>query len=364
MHIKDIPGLLAGTWEEWNTDRAPRLGASLAFYTVLSLSPLLIVAIAIAGAVFGQEAAQGELLAQTRSLIGQQGAEAIQSLIENANRPGAGVIATILSVITLLFGASGIFGELQGAMNTIWGVEPRPDRGIKGAIMDRLLSFGLVLGVGFLLLVSLILSSVLSALGGQLSDALPAYNILWQLLEVVVSFLVITLLFAALYKFIPDVEISWRDVWIGALVTSVLFAIGRFALGLYLGNSSTTSVYGAAGSLVVVLLWVFYSAQILFFGAEFTQVYANRFGSKIMPAKNAVAVGKWNPGAAARQAVDTESRPATSETRAAQAEPAPAQAQAAGQRPAEAAKATPLSILVPFSFAVGLLLGVYRRIKG
>jgi membrane protein len=221
-----------------------------------------------------------------------------------------------------------------------------------------------VLGVGFLLLVSLILSSVLSALGGQLSDALPAYNILWQLLEVVVSFLVITLLFAALYKFIPDVEISWRDVWIGALVTSVLFSIGRFALGLYLGNSSTTSVYGAAGSLVVVLLWVFYSAQILFFGAEFTQVYANRFGSQIVPSKNAVAVGKWDPGAAARQAVDTEARPTPGKGHAGQAEPSPAQARAGSPRPAEVARATPLSILVPFSFAVGLLLGAYRRIRG
>jgi membrane protein len=366
MRISDIPGLLKGTWEEWNTDRAPRLGAALAFYTVLSLSPLLILSIAIAGAVFGQEAAQGELLAQARSLIGEQGAEAIQTLIENANKPGAGMIATILSIVTLLFGASGVFGELQGAMNTIWGVEPRPDRGIKGVIMGRLLSFGLVLGVGFLLLVSLILSSVLSALGGQLSEALPDYNAIWQLLEVVISFLVITLLFAALYKFIPDVEISWRDVWVGAVVTSVLFSIGRFALGLYLGNSSTTSVYGAAGSLVVVLLWVYYSAQILFFGAEFTQVYANRFGSKIFPSEHAVAVGKWKPDEAARQAVGAESRPAAAEGAPSQAVRSPAQAPPSGPRPpaAEPAKATPLSLLVPFSFAVGLLVGVYRRIRG
>ncbi|NTW03301.1 MAG: YihY/virulence factor BrkB family protein [Oscillochloris sp.] len=362
MHLRDIQSLLADTWAEWNTDRATRLGASLAFFTVLSLSPLLILAVAIAGIIFGQVAAQGELLAQARSLIGLQGAEAIQTMIESANRPGAGIVATIISVITLLFGASGVFGELQAAMNTIWGVEPRPDRGFMGMLKERLFSFSLVLSVGFLLLVSLILSSILSALGGQLRSVMPSFNVIWQVVEVVVSFCVITLIFAALYKYIPDVHINWRDVWVGAIVTSLLFTIGRFVLGLYLGNSSTTSVYGAAGSLVVVLLWVFYSAQIIFFGAEFTQVYANRFGSQILPSDNAVAIGKWNPNAAAQQAVNAEAKAHSAH---------PSSVQPAGlaitqrQEATQADQlATPLSLLVPISFAMGFMIGLYRRIRG
>lgn len=363
MRLRDIPGLLGATFKEWGDDRASRLGASLAFFSVLSLSPLLVVAVAIAGVVFGQQAAQSQLLAQAQALIGPQGADAIQSLIQNANRPGAGTLATTLSVIMLLFGASGVFAELQGAMNTIWGVEPRPDRGIMGMVKDRLFAFGLVLAVGFLLLVSLILSSILTNMGDQLRGAVPAYSTVWNVLEMVVSFVVITLLFAALYKYIPDVKIGWRDVWIGAIVTALLFAVGRFVLTLYLGNSSTTSVYGAAGSLVVVLLWVFYSAQIVFLGAEFTQVYANRFGSHIRPDDNAVAVGKWNPGAAARQAVDAEARGERPQPAAANAGPAKEQSRPQPRAQPQPAP-QPLGLLVPFSFAVGLALGLYRRLRG
>jgi membrane protein len=362
MDSKTIFGLLKDTWDEWNTDRAPRLGASLAFYTVLSLSPLLIVAIAIAGFFFGQQAAQGELFNQATKLIGPQGADALQSLVQNANKPGAGLVATILSAATLLLGASGVFGELQGAMNIIWGVEERPGQGVVGMIKNRFLSFGFVLGAGFLLLVSLILSTVLNVLSSRLQSALPGADMLWQILEFAVSFAIITLLFAAIFKFIPDVEISWGDVAIGAVVTSLLFAIGRLLLGLYLGNSGTTSVYGAAGSLVAVVLWVYYSAQILFFGAEFTQVYASRYGSAIRPSAHAIAVGKWDAAAAAQRAVTQERQvPAPAQPTAA-GQPAPAQPTAAGQ-PAPAQRPPMLRTLVPFSFVIGLLLGAYRRVK-
>jgi len=220
--------------------------------------------------------------------MGTQGGEAIQQMLENASQPVLGSLAGLIGLVTLLFGASGVFGELQDSLNTIWEVEAKPGRGIWGTIKDRFFSFTLVLGTGFLLLVSLLLTTFLTAIGGRLEAALPGGALLWQVVNFVISFGLITLLFAMIFKYIPDVEIQWRDVWIGAAATALLFVIGRLALSLYLGNSSTTSVYGAAGSLVVVLLWVYYTAQILFFGAEFTQVYANRYGSQIVPAENAV----------------------------------------------------------------------------
>lgn len=372
MKIADLPGLLKATWDEFNADRAPRLGAALAYYTVFSLAPLLIVAIAIAGFFFGQEAARGELLGQARGRIGQQGAEAIQGLIENANQRRTGIIATVIGIVTLLFGASGVFGELQGSLNAIWGVEPRPDRGIWGIIQDRFLSLTLVLGTGFLLLVSLILSSVLSALSTGFQGMLPGSEAIWQVVNFLISFGITTLLFGAIYKLIPDAQVAWRDVWIGAIVTSLLFSLGRFLIGLYLGSSSTTSVYGAAGSFVVILIWVYYSAQILFLGAEFTQVYANSYGSKIEPASNAIDVGKWSPTAAAKNAVEQEREVGvvSSPVMATESQPAGAQPHLRDDTPAgtpdpSSEAAPPKSgLLVPFSFAVGLLIGLYRRMQG
>lgn len=272
---------------EWSEDKVPQLGAALAFYTALSIAPLLVISLGIAAAVFGQEAAQGQVVAQLGDLVGEQGAKAIQEMIANANQPAEGVFATVLSTIILLFGASGVFGQLQESLNTIWEVQPKPGRGILGIIRDRFLSFAMVLGCAFLLLVSLLLSTALGALGSVLDRLPESLEWLSHALHLGVSFIVITLLFAMMFKYLPDVKIQWRDVWLGAVITAALFTIGKFAIGLYLGKSSMASSYGVAGSFVVLLVWVYYSAQILFAGAEFTQVYADRYGSRIVPAENA-----------------------------------------------------------------------------
>jgi len=288
MKPKVILDLLKETFQEWQEDKAGRLAAALAYYTVFSLAPLVIIAIAIAAVVFGQEAAQGGIVTQLQDLLGKQGAEAVQEMIQNSRKPNEGRIATIISVALLLFGASGVFGQLQDALNTIWEVAPKPDRGIMGFIKDRFLSFAMVLVIGFLLLVSLVLSAALAALGNYFGNLIPGVPFIWQALNFVISFGVITLLFGMMFRILPDAKIAWSDVWIGAAITSLLFTIGKLLLGQYLGNGSVGSTYGAAGSFVVLLLWVNYSAQILFFGAEFTQVYANKYGSHIVPTKNAI----------------------------------------------------------------------------
>ncbi|MEM9925655.1 MAG: YihY/virulence factor BrkB family protein [Cyanobacteria bacterium P01_D01_bin.50] len=292
MNLKIIFRLLKQTFKEWQKDKASRLAAALAYYTVFSLAPLLIIAIAIAGAIFGEEAARGEIVGQIQYLVGQQGAEIIETAIENANKPDVSNVASTLSIIALLFGASGVFAQLQEALNTVWEVKAKPQQGLINFIRKRFLSFSAVLGIGFLLLVSLVVSTVLSALNNYMSGFLPGFDWLWQILNLAISFGVITLLFALMYKFLPDVKIRWNDVWVGAIITTILFVIGKFVLGFYLGRGSFGSTYGAAGSLVVVLAWVYYSAQILFFGAEFTQVYARKFGSRIVPDEHAMFVPK------------------------------------------------------------------------
>ena len=273
--------------DDWSHDRAPRLGAALAYYTVFSLVPFLVVVISVIGLVFGQEAAQSAILSQIADLVGQQTAAAIKDMIQRADQPSTGLFATGLAVATLLLGASGVFGQLQDALNTVWGVEAKEGRGVWGFIKDRFLSFVAVLGTGFLLLVSLILSSALAAFGKWFGELLPLPETVLQLINFAVSFVIITGLFALIFKILPDAKVAWRDVWIGAALTAALFTIGKFALGLYLGKSNVASAYGAAGSLVLVLLWVYYSAQILLYGAEFTQVYANRVGERIVPAPDA-----------------------------------------------------------------------------
>ena len=288
--MKAILDLLKETFSEWSKDKASRLSAALAYYTVFSLAPLLIIVIAIAGAVFGEEAARGEIVGQIQGLVGRDGAELIETAIENANKPATGRFASIISIVVLLFGASGVFAELQDALNTVWEVQPKPERGLINVIRNRFLSFTMVLGVGFLLLVSLVASAALAATVNFFGHLLPGLDFVWQLANLIFSFVVTTVLFGLIYKTLPDVKIGWSDVWIGAAITSVLFSIGRYVLGQYLGNSSFGSTYGAAGSLVVVLAWVYYAAQILFFGAEFTQVYARKYGSQIVPDRNAVAL--------------------------------------------------------------------------
>lgn len=290
MSIKTILALLKETFAEWNNDKASRLAAALAYYTVFSLAPLLIIAIAIAGAVFGEEAARGEIVTQIQSLVGKEGAQFIETAIENASKPETGSIASIISVVVLLFGASGLFAQLQDALNTIWEVQPKPNLGLWTILRTRFLSFTMVLGVGFLLLVSLILSAGLAGVINFFGHLLPGGGFLLQLANFILSFVVTTVLFGLIYKVLPDAKITWSDVWIGAIITSLLFSVGRFLLGLYLGNSSFGSTYGAAGSVVIILAWVNYAAQILFFGAEFTQVYARRFGSQIVPDKNAISM--------------------------------------------------------------------------
>lgn len=290
MDVNALKYLVTQSFAEWREDNASRLSAALAYYTIFSIPPLLIIAIAIAAQLFDRAAVQQQVINQIGGLIGDAGAEVVESILDNSDEPGETAVAAIISVFTLLLGASGVFGELHNALNAIWEVQAKPGRGIWGTIKDRFFSFTLVLGVGFLLLVSLIISAGLAAVNEFISGVMPGLVILAQVINFLVSFGVVTLLFGLIYKVVPDVKIAWRDVWVGALVTAFLFTVGKFAIGLYLGNSAPGSTYGAAGSLIVLLLWVYYSAQILFFGAEFTQVYANRFGSRIVADEDAVAI--------------------------------------------------------------------------
>jgi membrane protein len=280
--------LLGETIFEWYEDRAPRLGAALAFYTVFALAPGLIVIIAVAALLLGQEAAQGQILNEVQDLIGFAGAQAIQAAIESARSAGGSLVATGLGVLTLLFGLWGVFGELQDALNTIWGVTTRPWRGVIGVIKERFWSFTMVVGVGFLLLVSLAASAWLAAVGKFFAQLSPLPVAVMETANALLSFVIIALMFAVIYKLLPDVRITWQDVWVGAAVTALLFTIGKSLIGLYLGRSTVASVYGAAGSLIVILLWIYYSAQVVFFGAEFTKVYSRRFGSIVVPDKLAV----------------------------------------------------------------------------
>jgi membrane protein len=296
--------LLAETVFEWYEDRAPRLGAALAYYTVFALAPSLILIIALAGLFLGPEAAQGQIVSEVQELVGRRAAEAIQATIENARTEG-GLIATGLGIVTLLFGLWGVFGELQDALNTIWGVAPRPGRGVLGIIKQRFWSFAMVVGIGFLLLVSLAVSAALAAFSKFFYWLLPSPAYLIEGINVVFSWAVITLLFAVIFKLLPDVRIPWSNVWVGAGVTALLFTIGKSVIGFYLGRSTAASTYGAAGSLVVILIWIYYSAQVLFFGAEFTKVYSRRSGSLVMPQASAVPV---TAEARAHQGMDRRTR--------------------------------------------------------
>jgi membrane protein len=283
--------LLKETFSEWSEDKVPRLAAALAYYTAFALAPLLLIAIAVAGLVLDREAATNQIGQQLSGLLGPTAAESVNTMVEAASaNQGGGIVASIIGVATLLFAASGVFGELQDSLNTIWEVQPKPGQGIMATVKQRFFSFTMVLGVGFLLLISLVISAALGALGNALAGEQAGESLIWKTINFVVSFGVTTLLFALIYKILPDVKIQWRDVWIGALVTALLFTLGKAAIGWYLGRPGTTSTYGAAGSFVALLLWVYYTAQILFFGAEFTQVYAKTYGSRIEPAENAVPV--------------------------------------------------------------------------
>ena len=290
--------VLKQTVKDWADDKAPRLGAALAYYTIFSIAPLLVIVIAIAGIWFDKQVAQEQIFQQISGLVGEDGGKAISGMLKAADKPKEGMIASILAVVTLIFGATGVFIQLQDALNTIWEVKPKPGRGIMGFIRQRLLSLAMVMGIGFLLLVSLVMSAGLAVAGKWFSGSMPGGEAIWQVINFAISFLVIAAMFTLMFKYLPDVKIAWKDVWLGGFLTAFLFTVGKFALGMYLGRSSVSSAYGAAGSLVILLLWVYYSAQILFLGAEFTQVYANRFGKKLEPSENAV----WAPGQKEAQA--------------------------------------------------------------
>jgi membrane protein len=279
--VRAVATLLRDAYYEWSDDKAPRLGAALSYYTVFSVAPLLVLSIAVVGLVFGEEAARGQVMDQVRGLMGDQVAGAVQGMVAASRDKSSGLLATAIGLATLLFGASGVFNELQSSMNEIWDVPPRTSGGVWGLVRDRFFSFTMVLGTGFLLLVSLLLSTALAAVTKYFQHLLPESLSQWAMagIDLGSSLVIFTVLFAVMFKVLPDVTTAWRDVWLGAFVTAVLFAVGKVLLGLYLGRASVTSTYGAAGSLIVLLLWVYYSSQILFFGAELTQVYAKRYGS-------------------------------------------------------------------------------------
>jgi membrane protein len=280
---RDLQTIFAASFSDWSKHKAPRLGASVAFYTLLSIAPFLLVLVSVVGIVLGRRAAEGDIVAKVQAAVGSQGAAAARGLLEASRKTEQGVIATAFGILTLLCGASGVLVELRDALNTIWEV-PTPTRSgvqkISCLIKARLLSCAMVLAIGFILAISLAVNTWLAALGAWSASVLPAHELILNALNLVISFLIITGLFSAVYKFLPDVRIEWRDVVLGGAVTSALFAVGKLALAIYLGKASFASTYGAAASIVVVIIWVYYSAQIFFLGAEFTKTFASSYGSQ------------------------------------------------------------------------------------
>ena len=282
MRVPSIVRMLGTAISAWLADGAPRLGASLAYYTLFSLAPILLVVIAIAGFAFGEDAVRGQIVAELDHLVGPEGAKAVQTLLQGARRESGGTLATVLGTVTFLLAATGAFLELQHALNRVWRVQPKPGLSVRALLLDRLRSFGIVVAIGFLLLVSLAVSAALAALGNVLGRA-PGLPALWMAVNAVLGFAVVAMLFALLFKYLPDVELRWRDVWLGGVVTALLFTAGKQLIGLYLGKSATASSYGAAGSVVVLMLWVYYTSQVVLLGAEFTRVFTRRNRSRPQP---------------------------------------------------------------------------------
>jgi len=291
--LKVIKEITYKTYDQFLDDKGFKMAAALSYYAAFSLGPLLIICISIAGFIFGEEAVRGELSSQITYLIGKEGAEMVEIIIKGASNLTTGFIAGIISLILLVLGSLGVFVELQESLNIIWGVEPKPGRGIWGFIKTRVTSFSMVIATGFLMMISLIINTIIGLLykllGEYVNPAFPATEII----NLVSSFIIITLLFAFMFKYLPDVIISWRYVWIGAVITSILFSVGKYLIGLYLGNSSYSSTYGAAASFIIIFIWIYYSGIILFLGAEFTQVYRSRYSnSKIEPDADGIIVPK------------------------------------------------------------------------
>lgn len=304
--LRSLFGLVKQTFQEYSDDRVPQLAAAIAYYTIFSLAPLLVIVVSIAGYVFDQEQARQAILGEMRVLVGREGAAFIRQLMQAAGQDrAAGTVASLVGVGAMLFGATGAFVALHDALNRIWGAEPLQIHGVLDFIRKRFLSFTLVLGAGFLLLVSLVVNTALAALADLIRSHMPGSDILLFSVHWAIAFGLITILFAMIFKILPDVQIRWRDVWVGAAVTALLFNLGKEAIGIYLGNSAVGSAYGAAGALVLLLLWIYYSTQVLLIGAEFTQVYARRYGAPFLPVKH---------GREEREASGGESTTSTAET--------------------------------------------------
>ena len=284
--------LLKQTFSEWLEDKVPQLGAALAYYTVFSLAPLVLLLLAIVGFIFHNDpaGAWGKMTEQMSYFLDKSAIDVVEGIAQKASQPNKGLLATSIGILLALFGASGVFGQLQNALNTIWGVKAKPGAGIGGFIRSRFLSFAMVAGVCFLLLVSLVLESVLKGFSQYVQAMFSGGIVIALVVYSIFDLAVVVLLFALIFKFLPDVKIQWRDVWVGAVMTAIFFAIGKWGLGLYLGSGTAASAYGAASSLITLLLWIYYSSQILLFGAEFTQVYASRAGRTFVPDKYAVRV--------------------------------------------------------------------------
>jgi membrane protein len=288
----NVFSLLKQTFQEWLQDKVPQLGAALAYYTVFSLAPLVLVLLAIVGVVFRDDpaGAWNKITQQMSYFLDPSAVQVVQNIAQKASQPGKSTIATIIGVALAVFGASGVFGQLQDALNTIWGVKAKPAAGIWGFLRSRFLSFAMVAGVCFLLLVSLAIEALLKGFSHYVQSVLPGGIVIALAVYLVFDFAVVVLLFAMIFKFLPDVEIQWRDVWIGAVMTAIFFGLGKWLLGFYLGSGAAASAYGAASSLITLLLWVYYSSQILLFGAEFTQVYAAQAGRELKPSEYAIRV--------------------------------------------------------------------------
>lgn len=292
FRIKDIPSLVKETYKDWVDDEPFDQSAIVAYYSIFSLPALLIIIVTIAGIAFGQKAVQDQISSQIGGMIGPDSAKDIQGMIASSYQQGNSGIALVIGVATLLFGATGVFIALQKALNRIWEVKINPDKsGLKMLIRARAVSFGVVLTIGFLLLISLVITAALTALSGWVEERMPDFFLyIFYVVDFLISISIITLLFAMLFRFLPDVNIEWKSVWTGAVITALLFVIGKYALALYFGNAEPGSTYGAAGSIILILLWVFYSCLIMFFGAEFTQVYARRYGHRVEPNENAIRI--------------------------------------------------------------------------
>lgn len=291
MWAKGFVRIIKKTAAEWQKDNAAQAAAALAFYTIFSLAPLLIIATGVAGIIFGNEVAQGELLGQIRRVAGPQAARLGHDAVENLSSGTKDVWGTIIGAVALFVGATTVFAQLHGALNKMWGIRPKPGRNILNLVRTRLIAFVMVLVVGLLLLALLVLSAVLSAAGKYVTQYTGGLRLAMQAADVLLSLGIVTLLFAAIFRYLPDARVRWRDVWVGAVLTAFLFTLGKVLLGIYFAYTTLASVYGAAGSLVILLLWVYFSAQILFFGAEFTYVYASQRGTPVQPARYAEPSG-------------------------------------------------------------------------